>query len=1043
MKTTLIGLILLLLIFALPISAQDATFIPTDCPFDEIGYDYTCGMMTVPENHLVDNGETIQLAIAVIHSNHPNPQPDPVMYLAGGPGRAFVAVAPSMPLAYNFNSILTKRDVIIVDQRGMGLSQPTFSCVPFTSANDAFELDLVSYQQHMAECLPRFENEGIDWQAYTSEQNAADLALVPSALGYDDYNIFGQSYGTLLGQIMLRDYPQNIRTAVLDSVVSLNANGFESSAQNNAETFARIEATCQADAVCNWAYPNLRDQLNATYQQLRDNPVTITVDRLDVSINGQMFADFVTINMRDRNSISRLPALITAFAEEDYDIVVEFVEEIVVVLLEDFPNQALLMTMVCPHNAPYTSVDNINAAHSLVDEPFRMAGFNATTWLLCQSWQNVPPANRALANSDVPTLLLGGEYDVLTPSRWAQAAAENLPNATVVSIPYTGHLTNSDACVQGMILAFFDEPTQPIDTTCTEDITPPAFILHTTVTRSPIQWGAGIFSLISLFAIGQMLFFGLRDLGQTAWCIAFKKQGWLPLISLVIVILLVWTDATILPDDLVQIGVVQAIVPLLMALQASAVFSPSDEPALEVQLASSRSILWLVVERLIAVILTYSAIAIISIGLTLLIDSNQNSVILWLGWLPPALFLSGLGVFITIRSRMVALGVLAIGFLWFIFGLFAPFFIPGQSFPAPFHVIQPFMWSIHVHASLEHLTVYDFWLNRIFLSVTGISLMMAAVYDLRDTEKLLLGVRSKSSKALKKVDDILQSNLKPSLIVEAVHTRIVPIQQIIGIAKYSFIMRWRSRGLKVFTLTPLAVFGIFMLALGDFSFIPGFETSTNLPLEQFRIVVGEMITAITSAVFFVPALYLYPILVADTIPTDERYHVRELLNGLPVAYWVTLVGRVLGTILAGGASLVFTMIIVAIAGLLRYGQFYLSPFIDLSVGILLAMSLLTAISILLGATQSSGRRAVALAIAFLILPEFLQQMDTIALLFPSRIEFFLQYIQSALNNIIQQPITSRGWTLFSPDMRNLMLGTIIQTLIIALIAWAVNRQETN
>lgn len=1048
MKLKIIGLalIFLLLIMIFPVSAQDSNFTPMDCPFgNPTGYDYSCGMVTVPENHLVDNGETIQLAVAIIHSENPNPEADPVLYLAGGPGAENVITASQMPLQFNFNTILVNRDVIIVDQRGMGLSQPNFNCVPFTGINDAFNLDIEAYQARMADCIPEFEAEGIDWQVYTTEQNAADLALIPGLLGYETYNIFGQSYGTVLAQVMLRDYPENIRSAVLDSVIPISVNSFEQAPLNDAHLFSIVEADCQADLACRLAYPNLRETYFDTYFRLTDNPVILHVDGSDFPVTGRMFADFVHINMTSRAGIANLPALITAFAENDLDIVIGFLEGIIARPVEDYPNQALLMTMICPGVAPYTSVEQIIAVHSTVEEPFRKASFNEITWLMCQSWEGVPPANRTLPDSDIPTLLLAGDYDVLAPPYWAEEVAGSLSNASFISLPYTGHLTNSSGCAQGLIVNFFNDPSQTVDSACTDDIKPVGFILHATVTRTAIRVGAIILSIVAIFAVGQVLLVGSSDLRRTAWKMAFKRQGWLPLISLTVMILLVLTNATVLPDDLVTVGVVQSILPLLMALQAAAVFSPADEPALEVQMSASRSILWLVVERLLAVIITYTVIAVIGIALTLFMNSEQNTPILLFGWLPPALFMSGLATYLTIRSRLVALGVIAIGFLWFMFGLFAPFFIPGQAFPPPINLIQPFMWSFHVHASLEDLALADFWLNRFFLTGAGISLMFGAVRELLDTEKLLLGVRSKKPGNIKKSEKSVIPNLKPSLTVEAVAIRIVPLRQMMGIAKYTFIMRWRSRALKVFALTPIAVICIFMLALGDLNFIPGMDALPNLSLEQRMVVVGEMATAISIAIFSVPAIFMYPILVADTIPADENLHVSELLNANPVSYPVTLAGRILGTVIAGAVVMIFTLSLTAGAVFLRHGQFSLSPFIDMAIGMILAMSILSAISLLLGATQLSARRAIAFVTAFLILPEMLQSVDIIRQLFPSRAGFFTMYIEASFGNMITQPVTTRTWQLFEPETLQLLGNSFMTMLIagIAVVAWHHYRQSSD
>ena len=230
-------------------TTQSAT--TTDCPFNNpTHYVIDCYTVQMPMNHdAPESDETVQLAVAVIHSTNPNPQPDPVLYLEGGPGGLSVPIAPIMPTRVPFLAVaLDDRDVILVDQRGMGASMPQIFCTPFQTPMDAFATNLTElFETRMADCPQQFAEQGLDWHNFTTEQNALDLSKVGAALGYEQVNLFGVSYGTELGLIILRENPRGVRAAILDSVLTPDAKTFEVSAQSESEAFAGLIDLCRND----------------------------------------------------------------------------------------------------------------------------------------------------------------------------------------------------------------------------------------------------------------------------------------------------------------------------------------------------------------------------------------------------------------------------------------------------------------------------------------------------------------------------------------------------------------------------------------------------------------------------------------------------------------------------------------------------------------------------------------------------------------------------------------------------------------------------
>jgi pimeloyl-ACP methyl ester carboxylesterase len=1034
----LIVLALLLLLLGLS-QAHAAEFSASDCPFNNNGsYQIDCGFVSVPADHAAPDGAAIQLAVAIIRSNNPDKAPDPVLYLQGGPGAAPVADAPMTYLKYPFLGLaLQNRDVILVDQRGMGLSQPNLYCTPFRSLDDAFSNIANVYMERMAACLDDFAAQGIDWTFFTTEQNALDLALVGQALGYEQVNLQGTSYGTLLGLIILREAPEIVRSAILDSVLIPAAETFADSAMDFDAAFTHMEAYCAADLACNLAYPNLRESFLSSYQRLAENPDSIEMDGRTIPVTANFFAGRVRYMLASPQTAGLVPAFIVGVANRDYDVVREFVEQVLSADISQLPNQALFMTMVCPQGA--SSLEAIETASSEYSEPFRFGGFSVNDFAACQAWGETLSFDKTMPISDVPVLLLSGEFDPLTPPRWSEQAAQGLSNSTRLVMPNTSHEVLRGECGQTIALAFLNNPSQAPDTSCTSNISSVSFILHTTVTRFPIQIAAVLLSIVALFGMGQMAFYGLRGLKRTAWWASFRRLGWMPLFALAALLLLVYFNVKILPHGIIRAGIVQAMLPFFMALQAAAVFNPSDEPSLEIQMAAPRSMAWLLAERVFAVVVVYSLIALAGIGLTLWIGLEKASASLFLGWLPSALFLSGLGIFVTVRSRMMALGVLLIGFLWFILALFAPMFLPGQSFPAPFHLIQPFLWPLHVHATLADLAPQDFWLNRLFLTMAGLAFMLLSAYNLRDSEELLLGVKSVKTRG-KKSTSLDKRELKPSMSLQAVEVKIQPLQQILGIMRYEFLMRWRTRGFKVFVITPIVMMFIFTYLGNPFDTFAGTSAAQLYSSEFHVFLAGKLLGAIFSSILFVPVFYMFPVLVTDSFPSDKRIGVEELLDASPVSFLTQAIGRILGNVSVASVGLLIMVIVVAFLWYIRYGAFSPEPVFDLALGAALFCAITTAMSILLGASQPSSRRAIFLVLGFLFATEFFQMLELVRFFFPTRSVFIITYFQG-MADTGGGIVKAHQFGLFKPELLEVAAANIGSLLLIGLAVWAWRKRS--
>lgn len=1005
------------------------------CPFNNISeYAIDCGWLFVPENHADPASPSIQIPVVILRSPNPRKAPDPLLYL----GNSVVENAPIQ--TYRFAPWLRDRDVILTDQRGTGLSQPQITCIPYDDAIPFIEGNLLreDVRARMADCREQLAEAGINPDFYNTQQTAADFAALRLALGYQQINIYGISYGTRVGLVMLRDYPEGIRSAVLDSVLPPQVSSFVFSAQAFERAFSQMESACQRDFVCRTVYPNLRESYESTYQQLQESPLTLEINGKVFSYNGDSFASSVSgmlVNQPGMAGLTLTPAFITDMANGEYRTLEKMLEP----FFEDdirLPDIGHGSAIACADEAATTTLANIRAETLKVPEAFRPnLLFGEQGYHVCEMWGMPPAMSTAPAVSDIPTLLLSGQLDPTTPVEWAREAGQTLSHSRHIEFPSLGHNTSQDSCVQQIIVSFIDHPEASPDTACIASMSlSPTVTLTFHATRPLVRVGAFALAVVSLIGLGSAGLNFARAHDRVAWRATFKKSGWWPLaISLGgIMLLLLNTRSHLLSDGVDAASAVQIIVPLVIAVQAASVFSPDDEPGLEMLLALPRPISWLVGERLAVIFLSQSAVALVGIILTLLSSQQVDPLILLFGWLPSALFLSGIALYVSLRTRLVMLGMVVAGFLWMVFGLFADMFLPGGTYSFPLNIVQPFLWAFHVHIAPGDLAQGDYWINRLFLAGAGIALMMLAFRQVRDSEQILLNV---SRKGRRKTTQVIaqttpeSGTLKPALTVTAVSVNIQPLRQWLALVTYEFKMHWRRRAFKVLTLTALLSSGFVALVLGtDLNrLIPALPSLQTLPADQFHIAAALTLVAMVSGLMISLMTFVLPLLVADTVPLDRQYQMDDLLGSLPLSQPVYLLGKVAGVWLAGWCGLAISMAALAVLWLLRNGIFHPAPFVDLLLVNIVLVAINGGMGVLIGATQPTRRRAVLVAIAALI---------TLMLL-PGRMDVLTHFVSVSMEGLITPPVTLPSPALTIAPVQQALLIGVAELVVVGISAWLI------
>ena len=437
-----------------------------------------CGKLAVPENPSAPGGRTVELFVARVPSLSATPRPDPLVLIAGGPGESTVDMY--LQLRGAFEPARREREVILVDQRGTGRSASGFDCgVPDDlSLDSAGDTRLAKY---IDQCLRDLER---DPRFYTTSVAVQDLDRVRAALGIEQWNIYGVSYGTRVAQHYLRRFPEHARSVVLDGVVPPELALGPDIARQAQRALDRIFARCAADDGCHARFPNLPAEFRELLARLDKEPVT-TASPYATDAGGagagaaEKFAApqlraLVRLLSYNAATVALLPTLLHEAHEGNYAPLANQTSTTLRHLPESlsFP---MSNSVICTEDAPFApegSRDGLDATYlgtTIVDALAE----------ICGRW----PAGAIDADlkmplvSDRPVLLMSGSNDPITPPEYATRAAAKLAHATQLVGTDQGHGQIGVGCVPRLLRTFLEHPEQPLDAGCLATEPPTPFFL--------------------------------------------------------------------------------------------------------------------------------------------------------------------------------------------------------------------------------------------------------------------------------------------------------------------------------------------------------------------------------------------------------------------------------------------------------------------------------------------------------------------------------------------------------------------------------------
>jgi pimeloyl-ACP methyl ester carboxylesterase len=437
-----------------------------------------CGTYTVWENRAAKMGRTIDLNVRVLQATAPNPKPDPVFVLLGGPGEA----ATSAAAYYGDDPSLADRDLVLVDARGTGKSNGLHCPIPKDGPLQGF-MPTLNIPVIKA-CRLELEKHA-DLRYYLTTYAMDDLDDLRAALGYDKINLDGGSYGTRAALVYIRQHGDHVRTATLWGSTALTQPMPLHFATDSESALRNVFRDCYAEPACKAAFPNLEADYKRTVERIEKALVRVTVKdprngkATQVNLEPDDFAESLRAMIYKPDAMISIPLLLHKAAGGDYQAFADYQIGRNVELNEEIAD-GLYFSITCTED-----IDRIDPQQLLANgRSTFLADHRARPHMEgCKGWPrgNLPAGFGEEVKSDVPVLIMVGDNDPATPPSAARDAVSRLSNGRVVVVPHGGHTLTGligEKCANGIAARFLETADQRgLDVSCLKLVKLKPFVL--------------------------------------------------------------------------------------------------------------------------------------------------------------------------------------------------------------------------------------------------------------------------------------------------------------------------------------------------------------------------------------------------------------------------------------------------------------------------------------------------------------------------------------------------------------------------------------
>lgn len=436
-----------------------------------------CGTFPVFENRQTNSGRKIDLNIIVIPAINKGLSKSPIFCLDGGPGVAATNAASFYTDSINYYRL--QHDIVLIDVRGTGDSNP-LHCQQLQFKENLEEQFTEMYPiEDVKDCYDSLSKLA-DLTQYTTTNMAIDVEEIRKWLGYKKISLFGLSFGGRLAQVYMKMFPASVESSVLWSPATTYSRIPLYFAQDADASLNNLFEDCKHDSLCNLNFPNVKAEFydlmergkrkSFEYKFISQNgeikEVTIPWYSFHTKIRSLMYTPFGLRQIPfivHQSYLGNWQPFISLFPSEgSYD---------------DFIAEGLYLCVTCTEDVPYITqeeVDSLTVGTFMGDYRIQQQK-NA-----CSSWAKGIVTDKFFepVTSDIPTLVVSGYFDPVTPPLMAEQIVQTLTNGYLVTIPTMSHtfdgLSNPE-CFDKMVVDFFNKPNTRPNSDCIQQMLPDKF----------------------------------------------------------------------------------------------------------------------------------------------------------------------------------------------------------------------------------------------------------------------------------------------------------------------------------------------------------------------------------------------------------------------------------------------------------------------------------------------------------------------------------------------------------------------------------------
>ncbi|MEM9390980.1 MAG: alpha/beta fold hydrolase [Bacteroidota bacterium] len=454
--------------FALLISCLQSHKADMECMFAQGLTDVDCGYVAVPAKRSEQNSGQIQIAYLVLKAKKQSTK-DPIIFLQGGPGAPAIS---SMSVVFQNNTLRKDRDIVLVDQRGTGFSEA--HCDELGSQFMAIMAqDLTAREEYnhilkiAQDCKYELSDQSIDLSSYTIAENAPDIEEVRKYLGYDKVVIMGGSYGTRLGLEYMKTYPMNVSASILLGLFPHHVSLYENIFTNLNASLRLVFKSCADNSECREAYPNLEERFYKIKTQLMAEPYAFKYNNGIFYMNAQDMLLLVHQMLYHPALIARIPEFVKAIEHKNpgpVRVSLQITESTMKLI-----NGVMYWSVMSQEERPFVGAEAFQLDMEKNKHLMPGPAFFISDLKLQQEWmdQSVDKTFKLPVQSDIPTLLVNGGFDPVTPISNAESTLQYLSKGQLVKFPMNSH-SLMNACFFELVRAFLRDPESPADGSCAQ-----------------------------------------------------------------------------------------------------------------------------------------------------------------------------------------------------------------------------------------------------------------------------------------------------------------------------------------------------------------------------------------------------------------------------------------------------------------------------------------------------------------------------------------------------------------------------------------------